>query len=452
MNVVIGTERKVISGWGRTSKLTADVATPESLAAVESLLANGSQHVLARGLGRAYGDAAQLSGGLVIDMTRLDRILSFDPATGVAEVEAGVSLDHLMRVLIPKGWFVPVTPGTRFVTVGGAIASDIHGKNHHHDGSFGSHVLGFDIITGDGVARSVTAEQNPALFWATIGGMGLTGVVISARVQMIPVESAKMMATTMRTPNLDALMATMQEVDKRSRYSVAWVDCLARGASFGRGLITYGDHASATELGYRADRWTFGGAALADIPIEFPRIALNRLTVAAFNELWFRKIPKQAHAHLESIPMFFHPLDGVSQWNRVYGTSGFIQYQFVVPDDQANIVRRAIKAIGGIGGASFLAVLKRFGPANQAPLSFPAQGWTLALDIPAALDGLGRTLDQLDEEVAAAGGRVYLSKDSRLRPDLLSVMYPRLGEWQAIRASFDPNHRFGSDLASRLGM
>lgn len=450
---VTARERRVISGWGRTSRLNADVATPESTDSVAELI-TGSPAIVARGLGRAYGDAAQVSAGTVVDMTRLDRIRSFDPATGIVDVEAGVSLDHLMRVFVPQGWFVPVTPGTRFVTIGGAIASDIHGKNHHKVGSFGQHVTSLDIVTGDGVARTVSPQPGglAELFWATVGGMGLTGIVTGARVRLQAIESAKIMSTTMRVRNLDHLMETMLRVDTQTSYSVAWVDCLAKGGSFGRGLLTYGDHATAAEVGSRKSRWEFGGGILPDVPMDFPSWSLNRLSVRAFNELWFRKMPKIAKPHLESIPAFFHPLDAVGDWNRVYGPGGFIQYQFVVPDGRADVVSAAIEALGAIGAPSFLAVLKRFGPGNEAPLSFPQAGWTLALDIPARLDGLGRTLDRLDAEVAEAGGRIYLSKDSRLRPELLDAMYPRLREWQDVRAGFDPDSRFGSDLSARLGM
>lgn len=449
--LVAGRERRLISGWGRTSKLSADVAAPESLDAVVALV-NGSASIVPRGLGRSYGDSAQLSGGTAIDMNRLDRITSFDPATGVVDVEAGVSLDHLMRVLVPQGWFVPVTPGTRFVTVGGAIASDVHGKNHHHVGTFGQHLIDLTIVTGDGELRTVSSQVMPELFWATLGGMGLTGVVVAAKLAMMPIESAKIMATAVRAANLDALMETMRETDKVTKYSVAWVDCLAHGRNFGRGILMYGDHASAAQVGRRRDRWDFGAPQPAQFPLDLPTGVLNRFSVKAFNELWYRKAPKTAHPHLDSIPAFFHPLDAIGSWNRVYGSGGFIQYQFVVPDEHPQVVRSAIKAISDVGGASFLAVLKRFGPANQGPMSFPATGWTLALDIPARLAGLGATLDRLDGEVAEVGGRIYLSKDARLRPELLAVMYPRLGDWQQVRASFDPRHRFNSDMAIRLGM
>ncbi len=450
-NAVAGYERRRISGWGRTAGIVAEVGTPDSFAAVSEMVA-AADLIVARGLGRSYGDAAQTSGGLVVDMTRLDRVVSFDPATGITEVEAGTSLDHLMEVFLPQGWFVPVTPGTRFVTVGGAIASDIHGKNHHADGSFGNHVVDFDIVTGDGTTHTVSPSTEPDLFWATVGGMGLTGIVTRARIRLQSVETSLLLAVTERANNLDALMTKMATIDAKARYSVAWVDCLAKGSAFGRGLLTYGGHATAAQVPRDRDKDLFERPPTIQVPVNFPRQSLNRLSVKVFNELWFRKVPKDAKPTLQTVPQFFHPLDFVGQWNRIYGAPGFIQYQFVVPDGNEELVRRAIRDIAAIGGASFLAVLKRFGETNDAPLSFPIKGWTLALDLPANLPGLGHLLDRLDEAVLVAGGRIYLSKDSRVRPAMIPQMYPRLPRWQQVREQFDPERKFQSDLARRLGL
>lgn len=455
----------LLSGWGRTAPSRARLVSPESAAAALATL-RSSGRIVPRGLGRSYGDAAQLGGETVLDLTRLDRILAFDADTGVVEVEAGVSLDHLMQVLVPRGWFVPVTPGTRMVTVGGAIASDVHGKNHHRDGSFTSHVTEITIVTGDGETRVVTpavprhdrtekadasfaVDAPDELFWATAGGMGLTGTILGAKIRLRPIRSSLIASVTERAQDLDAVMARLREVDDLAPYTVAWLDCVAKGTGFGRGLITYGDHAD-LEDDRRADRLAFPAGRTVSVPIELPAWTLNRLTVAAFNTAWFHRAPSNPRRELLSIPQFFHPLDGVGRWNRIYGRPGFIQYQFVVPDGQESVVRRSIEQISAIGGASFLAVLKRFGPGNSGPLSFPAPGWTLALDIPASLPGLGRVLDRLDDDVVAAGGRIYLSKDSRMRPGLLAAMYPRLDEWQAIRDRYDPGGRYTSDLARRL--
>jgi len=448
---VVRHHRELINGWGRTCRLSADVATPESPAGLSELVAD-SPRIVARGLGRSYGDQAQLSGGAAVQLSGIARITSLDPATGVVDVEAGASLDHLMRVLAPRGWFVPVTPGTRFVTVGGAIASDIHGKNHHRDGTFGRHVQDLTLMLADGSTVTVSPQVDPELFWATVGGMGLTGVIVSARVQLQPIESTKIRSVSVRASNLDSLMTAMERADENNRYAVAWVDSLAKGRHFGRGILTSGDHATAAEVGQCPDRWAFDSGDPVNLPIDLPPGTLNRLTVKAFNELWFRQVPRFARPRLESIPAFFHPLDAIGRWNRVYGSAGFVQYQFVVPDRGAHLVGRTISAIARIGGVSLVTVLKRFGPSNSAHLSFPQPGWTLALDIPARLDGLAETLDHLDEQVVAAGGRLYLTKDARMRPALLPLMYPRIDEWRTIRNRVDPNRKFNSDMAIRLGM
>jgi len=413
---------------------------------------NPVRGVIARGLGRSYGDAAQNGGGSTLDMTTFDRVLDFDPASGIVEVEAGVSLNTLIQRFLPLGWFIPVSPGTRAVTVGGAIAADVHGKNHHRVGSFGEHIRSLDLLTGDGRLLHLTPEATPAEFWATVGGMGLTGAVMRATIALTAVPSSFVSVGTRRAEDLDALMALQVEMDAEHPYSVAWIDCLSKGARLGRGVLTVGRFAELDELlpSQALDPHTIPGEPLIEAPRYLPNGLLNRWTVAAFNEMWFRKAPRSRDAEIQSMSRFFHPLDGIGGWNRMYGSNGFLQYQFVVPDARADVVRLAIEELSSIGAASFLAVLKRFGPHNPAPLSFPIAGWTLALDIPAGVDGLAPTLDRLDEAVAAAGGRIYLAKDSRMRPELLAAMYPLLTEWQDVRSALDPNGTFQSDLARRL--
>ncbi|MER8008358.1 FAD-binding oxidoreductase [Streptomyces sp. NPDC094149] len=442
-----------VTGWGRTAPTAARLIRPrtyeEAAAAVRECGVRGG---IPRGLGRAYGDAAQNAGGAVFDMTGLDRIHAIDADDGTVLCGAGVSLHRLMEVLLPLGWFVPVTPGTRQVTVGGAIGADIHGKNHHVSGSFSRHVLSFELLTAEGEIRTV--GRGTPLFDATAGGMGLTGVILTATLGLLPVETSLMSVDTERADDLDDLMARLTDTDHHYRYSVAWIDLLARGAATGRAVLTRGDHApfDALPARARARALQFRTPRFPSAPAFLPEGLLSRTTVGLFNELWYRKAPRARTGELQRISAFFHPLDGVPHWNRVYGRGGFVQYQFVVGHGQEDTLRRIVRRIAERRCPSFLAVLKRFGPADPGWLSFPLPGWTLALDIPAALPGLGPFLDGLDEEVAAAGGRVYLAKDSRLRPELLAAMYPRLDDFRALRAQLDPRGVFVSDLSRRLAL
>ena len=453
--VVAADRTTTLTGWGRIAPTRARLAEPTDPGELATLLADPpARGVIARGLGRSYNNAAQNAGGLVIGMARLNRIISFDPATGEVGCEAGVSLERLMAAGLPHGWFVPVSPGTRQVTIGGAIAADVHGKNHHRAGSFARHVHWLDLLLPNGIQLRVSPAADPRLFWATAGGMGLTGIIVRAAVQLTRVETASVRVDTVRAADLDQAMACLAEADGRYGYTVAWLDCLARGRHLGRSVVTSGDFAALADLpaSQRRDPLAFRPAARLSAPRACPPGLVNRYTVALANELWYRKAPRRRDGEIQSIGTFFHPLDGIRSWNTVYGPGGFRQYQFVVPFGGEHVLRRSLELISAAGAPSFVTVLKRFGPGDEGYLSFPMPGWTLALDFPARTPGLPGLLDRLDTGVLAVGGRVYLAKDSRVSRETFAAMYPRLAEFRAVRADVDPAGVLTSDLARRLDL
>ena len=332
--------------------------------------------MIARGLGRSYNNAAQCDGGVVISTARLNRIIDLDPATGLVTCEAGVSLEQLMVAGLPAGWFVPVSPGTRQVTVGGAIAADVHGKNHHVAGSFARHVRSFEIVLPGGEARTVTEQSDPSLFWATAGGMGLTGLIARATVQLKRVATSRVRVDTVRTADIDQTMAVLAEHDRRYGYTVAWSDSLARGGSLGRSVITSGDFAEPADLSPAdaEDPFAFRPGTRLGVPPGFPPGLINRYTVALANAVWYRKAPRSRTGEIQAIGPFFHPLDGIRDWNRVYGPGGFRQYQYVVPFGAEAAVRRSFELVSQARAPSFVTVLKRFGAGDEGLLSFPIAG------------------------------------------------------------------------------
>jgi decaprenylphospho-beta-D-ribofuranose 2-oxidase len=457
------TKRITLTGWGRVAPTGAELAAPasddEAAALFRYLAESGGAAAIPRGLGRSYNNAAQSAGGLVISTSGLDRIISLDPDTGVVVAEAGVSLEQLMVAGLPHGWFVPVSPGTRQVTVGGAIAADVHGKNHHSAGSFASHVTSFDILFPDMAGEqagphTVTPQGDPELFWATAGGMGLTGFITRASIQLKRVQTALLAVDTVKTADIDETMAVLSEHDQKFGYTVAWSDDLATGGSLGRSIITSGDFATLDDLPprQRRDPLAFAPRAPLSVPATCPPGLMNRHSIRLANAAWYARAPRRREHELQTISQFFHPLDGIRHWNRVYGPGGFRQYQYVLPFGAEEAVRRSFEMVSGHRAPSFVTVLKRFGRADPGLLSFPAPGWTLALDFPARTPGLGPLLDDLDKLVAEHGGRVYLAKDSRVSRSALEQMYPRLAEFRQFRATVDPRGTLASDLSRRLGL
>jgi decaprenylphospho-beta-D-ribofuranose 2-oxidase len=442
-----------LTGWGRTSPSSARVAEVSQNNVAGLLKDPHHRGVLIRGLGRSYGDAAQNAGGTVLTLEGSAEEAVLDRSAATLTAGAGVSLHDLLKVIVPQGFFVPVTPGTRFVTVGGAVASDIHGKNHHVEGSFGNHIRRLTLMLADGTIHEIGPDQNPTLFWATVGGMGLTGVILEATFSLIPIETSLCTVNTIRCRNIDVLIEEMSHGDDDHRYSVAWADLLATGSRLGRSVLWRGDHTKLAELSNKeaADALKYEPKHLATVPPVVPSFGfVNKLSSTLFNELWFRKEPRQKNGGHKSIPAYFHPLDAIGSWNRLYGDGGFLQYQFALPFGREDELRQIVEKIAVSKTASPLVVLKRFGDANPAPLSFPMPGWTLTVDIPTRAEGLGQLLHSLDEVVMQSGGRHYLAKDAHTTPTAIRRGYPRLDEWRQIQRSVDPGQLWQSDLARRL--
>ena len=435
-----------VNGWGGGPPASVRVARPRSLAELEAAVRHGRHGAIARGMGRSYGDAAQLSGGLVIDTASLDEF-ELDPGRGTVTAQAGVTLSQLLGRLVPAGWMVPVLPGTQHVSVGGAIASDIHGKNHGTAGTFGSHVEALGLLTSSGETIELSAADDDPLFAATVGGMGLTGVIVWARVKLRPVSSALLSVDSDRVGTLDQALAALAAAG--GPYRVAWLDLL-NGPGV-RGIVTRADHLDSAHAPAQAKAEATVGAR-AQVPAAWPAGLLRASTVRVFNEFRFRSAPRSQRGSVESIGSHMFPLDALDAWPRLYGPRGFVQYQLVVPYGAEAALEAAIEQLRRARVPCYLAVLKDFGQANRFPLSFPIAGWTLALDLPRKAAGLERALDRLDELVANAGGRIYLAKDAHTRPETLAAMYPRLPEWRQTRDRVDPDQLWRSDLAVRTGL
>ena len=446
MTKLSGTDQ-VLTGWGRTSPSRAFVTAPRQVAQLQDIIAaQPARGLLARGAGRSYGDAAQNAGGYVLDPVTPSRI-DVNQEAATVRVSASTTFTELLEWLVPHGLLPPVLPGTRHLTVGGAVAADVHGKNQHADGTISAWIDEIDLLDGEGKQRLLTPDSDPQAFRATVGGMGLTGVILGVTLRLLRISSTALQVTTRRLPDLDALLAAMTAAT--SRYAVAWIDPSGGGRSLGRGVLDTGDHltgpgpADTSGLAYRPGR--------APRAPALPFCPFTPVTARAFNGLWYRTAPGELSG-LVPLHRYFHRLDAVSQWNRALGPRGFLQYQFVVPLDADKLITEVLTALRRHHAAPFLGTLKRFGPASGNYLSFPGPGWSLAVDFPAGNQGLQVVLDHLDRRVAELGGRIYLAKDARLRPDTFAAMYGQLGRWRAARDRLDPRGVFRSDLGRRLGL
>jgi decaprenylphospho-beta-D-ribofuranose 2-oxidase len=433
----------LMSGWGRYPVVESTEYRPDNACLAEELIrANPGLAFIPRGLGRSYGDSALAEA--VLSTERLDRFLRFDVTSGVLTCAAGVTISDVLEVFVPRGWFLPVTPGTRFVTIGGAVASDIHGKNHHLEGSFSDHVELLKVATVSEGVIACSRTHNSALFHATCGGMGLTGLILEVTFRLKPISSARMHETVIKADNLDQAVELFEE-HSGVAYSVAWIDCLSRGPALGRSLVSLGEHAEAGTLDVAAT------VNLA-VPIDMPGILMNRFLVRGFNALYYHRIRARRVQRNTRFDQFFYPLDSIRQWNRLYGRRGFVQYQFVIPKAAGVVGLGAIlKRIAESRRGSFLAVLKAFGPANDNPLSFPMEGYTLALDFKRDR-GLFPFLDTLDRMVLDCGGRIYLTKDSRMSEATFKQGYPQWQAFMETRCAYDANKVFNSLQSQRLGL
>jgi FAD/FMN-containing dehydrogenase len=444
----------MLSGWGNYPRERCYVSQPGTLELLQTIVTTGEQpSYIPRGLGRAYGDAALNCQRGVIVQTRFNRFLAFDDRTGILECEAGVSLAEVIAYLLPRGWFIPTTPGTKYVTIGGAIAADVHGKNHHVDGAFGTFVLDLKLLTASGEILSCSPLQNADVFWATIGGMGLTGIIVSARIQLKKAETAYCDVTYQRTAHLDELLERFTATDRDYHYSVAWIDCLAAAQSLGRAVLMLANDVKASDLPASLQRHalTVPAKRTKTVPFCCPIFLLNPWSVKAFNALYYAK--HREGRWCVDYDTFFYPLDNVQHWNRLYGRRGFVQYQALLPLETSRCGLIALlEKIVGSKRASFLAVLKSTGPASQGMLSYPYPGHTLALDFLNTGEDLHQLVRELDAILLKHGGRLYLAKDSMMTSDIFDAMYPRLPEFKEVKAKIDPNARFVSSQARRLGI
>lgn len=464
------TEAKKLTGWGRTAPTTAEVLATDDVEKLQEAVrqvaeqndgkpAHLKRGVIARGMGRSYGDPAQNAGGLVVDMRPLNKIHSIDPDSALVDVDGGVTLDQLMKAALPYGLWVPVLPGTRQVTIGGAIGPDIHGKNHHSAGSFGDHVASMELLVADGRVLHLEPEgseddPNGELFWATVGGMGLTGIILRATIRMTKTETAYFIADGDLTGSLDETIEFHSDGSEHNyTYSSAWFDAISPEPKLGRAAISRGSLATLAQLEelnpkLAKDPLKFNAPQLVTVPDIFPSFTMNKLSMIAIGELWWLKSGTYRN-QVQNLTQFYQPLDLIGEWNRGYGKRGFLQYQFVVPREAVDPFKDIVRDIQRSGHYSALNVFKLFGEGNKAPLSYPMPGWNVCVDFPIK-PGLGDFLDDLDKRVMEFGGRLYLAKESRTSAENFHKMYPEMQHWLATRRKIDPTGVFASDMSRRL--
>ncbi len=439
-----------IAGWGNKNIVNSKLVNFTDSNQIRNFLKESRDlKCISRGLGRSYGDAAQLKEGFVFNLNFCKGISLSDNEVTVG---GGVSINELLEVIIPLGFFLPVSPGSSKVTIGGAIAADVHGKNHHRDGSLGNHVKRILIFTAKGEIQELRPSKGndnktDDFFWATIGGMGLTGIILEATISLIKIETSLMKVDTYICNNLESLMDLMSTKDEEYSYSVAWIDSLHKNS---RGILTCGEHAKANDIKkIHNHKLIYDPKKVSSVAKLIPSGILNKFTVKAFNELWFHK-SANFNNNFQTISEFFHPLDSVNNWNKIYGKKGFYQYQFVIPYENTYFILKTLDTLKKFSAYSFLTVLKRFGERNKSFLSFPKPGWTLAIDLPAINQNLLNVLDELDIELASLGGKIYLAKDTRQSSEIFKRTYSLYPKWRVIKNKIDPNNIFQSDLSRRL--
>ena len=441
---------KRISNWGNYPNVDVEFHEFEDIETLRQLVRQ-SNNIIPRGNGRCYGDSALSP--QVISTLRYKKFLAFDDKQGVIHCQSGVLLSEVLDVIVPRGWFLPVTPGTKLITVGGAIGSDVHGKSQHKAGNFSDHVLEMEVMLGDGAVAACSPTENPELFWTTCGGMGLTGIVLSAKLRLIPIETAYICQESIKARNLDEMMDLFEQSEDLT-YSMAWIDCLATGNHLGRGFLMRGEHAKAAQLKkakQQQNPLALNKAKRLNVPFYFPGFTLNRFTMKIFNTMLYLKHPAGVVKSIEDFDTFFYPLDWVSNWNRIYGRRGFTQYQFILPKDESRAgIIKILDQISRAGIAPFLAVLKLYDKQNSY-LPFAMQGYALAMDFPIT-DNIFGFLDELDQIVLAHGGRLYLTKDVRMTKQMFMQSYPDVERFIHHVKELNHGAKFRSFQSDRIGI